>query len=189
MNKVIASLLIICMFSIANAQKVKKVASFDVAFGAKAGLNLATVTGNISDPSILVGIHFGSMAEVTINKQLAVQPEVLFSMQGATYSKKGNTQLNYLLFPVIGKYYIIENLSLEAGPHLGLLLTARDEGENIKKHISSTDVGFNIGAGYKLKNKINLGLRYSIGLTNINDNGGDKTNNAVLQLSVGYFFM
>jgi len=189
MNKVISTLIVVCMITITNAQEVKKVANFDVLFGAKAGLNFATVTGNVSDPSILVGIHFGGMAEISINKQLAVQPEVLFSMQGSSYNKKGNTQLNYLLLPVIGKYYIIENLSLEAGPHLGVLLSANDGGENIKKHISSTDIGFNIGAGYKLDNKINFGIRYSIGLTNINNNGNSKINNAVLQLSVGYFFM
>ena len=189
MNKVIVSLLAICVFTSANAQEVKKVAGFDVAFGAKAGLNFATVIGNVSDSSVLVGVHFGGMAEVSIDKQLAIQPEVLFSMQGATYSKKGITKLNYLLLPVIGKYYIIENLSLEAGPHLGLLLSARDGGKNVNKHISSTDIGLNIGAGYKLKNKINLGLRYSIGFTNINDDGHTKINNAVLQLSAGYFFM
>jgi len=189
MNKVIGSLLIVCMITMAKAQEVKKVVNFDVIFGAKAGLNFATVTGNVSDRSILVGVHFGGMAEVSINKQLAVQPEVLFSMQGTSYSKKGNTQLNYLLLPVIGKYYIIENLSLEAGPQLGVLLSARDGGENAKKNISSTDIGFNIGAGYKLDNKFNFGIRYSIGLTNINNNGNSKINNAVLQLSLGYFFM
>ena len=189
MNNVIVSLLVICVFTSSNAQEVKKVAGFDVAFGAKAGLNFATVIGNVSDPSVLVGVHFGGMAEVSINKKLAIQPEVLFSMQGATYSKKGNTLLNYLLLPVIGKYYVKENLSIEAGPHLGLLLSARDGGQNVKKNISPTDIGFNIGAGYKLKNNINLGLRYSIGLTNINNDGHTKINNAVLQLSAGYFFM
>lgn len=189
MNKVIALLITICMFTSVNAQEVKKVAGFNVAFGAKAGLNFATVFGDTSDPSLLVGVHFGGTAELTINKQFAVQPEVLFSTQGSSYSKKENIQLNYLLFPIIGKYYIIENLSLEAGPHLGLLLSARDGGENLKKHVSATDVGFNIGAGYKLKNKINFGLRYSIGLTNINNDSNNKINNAVLQLSAGYFFM
>jgi len=177
------------MLAMANAQEVKKIAEFDVKFGAKAGLNLATVTGNTSGASILVGIHFGSMAEVSINEHIAIQPEVLFSMQGSSWSKKGNTQLNYILLPIIGKYYIIENLSLESGPHLGVLLSANDGGENIKKHISSTDIGFNIGAGYKLDNKINFGIRYSIGLTNINNNGNSKINNTVLQLSIGYFFM
>jgi len=189
MKKVILSLLAVCMIAMVNAQEVKKIADFDVIFGAKAGLNFATVTGNVSNPSILVGVHFGGMAEVTINKELAIQPEVLFSMQGSNYSKKGNTQLNYLLLPIIGKYYIKKNISLEAGPHLGVLISARDGGGNVKKHISSTDVGFNIGAGYKLDNKINFGIRYSFGLTNINNDGNSKMNNAVLQLSVGYFFM
>jgi hypothetical protein len=189
MNKVILSFLAICVFASTNAQEVKKVADFEVIFGAKGGLNFSTVTGDTTDPSILVGVHFGGMAEISISEKLAVQPEVLFSMQGSSYSKRGNTQLNYLLLPVIGKYYIIENLSLEAGPHLGLLLSARDGGENVKKHTSSTDVGFNIGAGYKLENNINFSLRYSIGLTNINNEGNDRINNAVLQLSVGYFFM
>ena len=48
------------------------------------------------------------------------------------------------------------------------------EEKMLKKHVSATDVGFNIGAGYKLKNKINFALRYSIGLTNINDDSRTK---------------
>jgi len=189
MNKVILSIITVCMLTMANAQEVKKIVDFDVIFGAKAGLNFATVTGNVSDTSILVGIHFGSMAEVSINEHIAIQPEVLFSIQGSSWSKKGDTQLNYLLLPIIGKYYLVKNLSFEAGPHLGVLISAKDGGENVKKQISSTDIGFNIGAGYKLYNKINFGIRYSIGLTNINNNGNSKINNTVLQLSIGYFFM
>ena len=68
MNKVILLLIAICMFTSVNAQEVKKVAGFNVAFGAKAGLNFATVFGDTSDPSLLVGVHFGGTAEA-YNKQ------------------------------------------------------------------------------------------------------------------------
>src|SRR5690606_14285136 len=72
----------------------------DIKFGAKAGLNLANMSGDVEDNSIKLGLHIGGMAEIKISETFAVQPELLYSAQGAKFSD-GTLALNYLVLPVM----------------------------------------------------------------------------------------
>ncbi len=58
---------------------------------------------------------------------------------------------NYINLPVLAKYYIFEDFSIEAGPQIGFLLNAehevegdydssRDMKEDMKKDFKSTDL-------------------------------------------------
>ena len=61
----------------------------------------------------------------------------------------------------------------------------------IKDTCNSTDFGFNLGAGYDLNDTMSLGLRYTMGLTNVEkDVAGQASNskNSNIQLSFGYKF-
>ena len=58
-----------------NAQKVN--------FGVKAGLNLST--WNYDDASLRPGFHAGGFATVQFSRMFAVQPEVMYSMEGAEW--------------------------------------------------------------------------------------------------------
>lgn len=168
-----------------NAQKVK--------FGAKAGLNLAFVTGDdTEDFTPNTDFHFGVMAEWKISDKFALQPEVIYSGQGAdtNIDSEGVVSLNYLNVPIMGKYYVTKGLSLEAGPQIGFLLYTEGGSINFEDALKSTDLGVNFGVGYKLDNGLNFSARYNLGLSNIIDFDGvlDKNRNGVFQLSVGYFF-
>ena len=90
----------------------------------------------------------------------------------------------------MGKYYIAKGFSVEAGPQFGLLLSGKYEDVDVKDNFKTVDFGVNLGLGYKLNNGLNFGARYDLGLSNINNVNGnsDKFKNAVLQVSVGYFF-
>jgi len=48
----------------------------------------------------------------------------------------------------------------------------------------------NLGVGYKLENGLNFGLRYNVGLSNINDVEGSsaKFRNGTAQVTIGYSF-
>jgi hypothetical protein len=146
MKKLFLSALAACALSFSNAQEEKSSTSINVTFGAKAGLNLVTLTGDIEDTKTKAGIHFGAMAEISINDKFSVQPELLFSTQGANveysevfatvggivsavgnYEEKEN--LSYINLPIIAKYYVTEGLSLEAGPQIGFLVNAEIEEE------------------------------------------------------------
>lgn len=185
--KKIVSITVITVLTIVsiNAQDVK--------FGAKAGLNLAFITGDDSedlDPN--TDFHLGVMAEFKISDKFSLQPELVYSGQGAdtNIASEGSISLNYLNLPLIGKYYVTERLSLEAGPQIGVLLSTKGGTVDYKELLKPIDYGVNFGVGYKLDNGLNFTARYNLGLSNINDVDGfsDKNSNGVFQLSVGYFF-
>ena len=203
MKKIFLTAAAVFAFSFANAQDVK--------FGAKAGLNISSITGdNTEDVSSKIGFQVGGFAEIKISDKFAIQPELLYSAQGAksknselggTSIYKSTIKLAYLNIPLMAKYYVAEGFSLEAGPQLGFLLSAENEatvsfeGESEtesadnKEDFNSIDFGFNLGAGYDVTENINLGVRYSIGLSNIVKDSEDfKQNNSNIAIAVGYKF-
>ncbi|WP_447634977.1 porin family protein [Flavobacterium microcysteis] len=167
-----------------NAQKIN--------FGVKGGLNFASISGdNTKEIDPVAAFNFGLLSEIPISEKFSFQPEVMFSGQGYSFKGKDNLiALNYLNVPLMGKYYVTKGLSIEAGPQLGFLLSAKDEKKDVKDSFKTFDFGVNFGLGYKLENGINFGVRYNLGLTDINnlDNYSGKNKNGVLQVSVGYFF-
>ncbi|MDO5978795.1 porin family protein [Flavivirga spongiicola] len=163
----------------------------DVEFGIKGGLNFATVIGdNTSKDQTVTAFNFGAMAEIKISDKFSLQPELMYSGQGydTNIDSEGIIALNYLNIPLIAKYYVTKRLSLEAGPQIGFLLSTKGGTEDYKDLFKTTDFGVNFGLGYKLDNGLNFGVRYVLGLSNINDVGGVTNKNGVLQLNVGYFF-
>jgi len=180
-------ILVLAIFTVlgltnATAQKIK--------FGVKGGLNFATVSGdNTQGIDVVTAFNFGVLSEIPITEKFSFQPELLYSGQG--YSFNDNTvALNYLNIPLMGKYYLIKGLSVEAGPQIGFLLSAKNEKTDVKDAFKTVDFGVNFGLGYKLNNGLNFGARYNLGLTNINNLEGSsaKNRNGVIQLSIGYFF-
>ena len=188
-----------------NAQEVK--------FGAKAGVNFASISGDETDDlDGRTSFHFGAVAEIMISEKFSVQPELLYSAQGAksTYEdefekEEVTIKLDYINIPIMAKYYVAEGFSIEAGPQIGFLMNSEAEydytdkedsdfnesgTEDLKDQIKSIDFGFNLGLGYKMESGLNFGARYNLGLSDLwdIDTGGVKNQNSVIQISVGYFF-
>lgn len=158
-------------------------------FGAKVGLNISTLTGDVEDVKSKVGPLFGVFADYSISDKLSIQPELLFSMQGCkvesvyedeegSFDEDFSIKLNYVIVPIMVKFYLVEGLSLQAGPQLGFLTTAKADDEDMKDDVNKFDLGLNIGAGYEMENGLGVGLRYNFGLTNVNkeDYMGDAKN-------------
>ncbi|WP_026727601.1 porin family protein [Flavobacterium denitrificans] len=202
MKKIILSVAAIMAFGFANAQDAK--------FGIKGGMNLSTLTGDIEDPSSKVGFHVGGFAEIKLSEKFAVQPELLYSTQGAKekgeFEYEGNVydaeidyKLAYINLPIMAKYYIVDKFNVEAGPQIGFLVSAKAEAtvlgnsaeEDVKDSFKSVDFGLNLGAGYDFTDKFSAGARYNIGLSNMIDGEAAdyvKAHNGVFSLSVGYKF-
>ena len=183
-----------------------------IKIGAKAGLNIATLAGDLEDTKSLIGFHIGAVAEFEITEQFAFQPELVYSIQGTKQENDlglGGTifsgldddriTLTYINIPLMLKYYVADSFSLQFGPQVGFLMSAEYQGTNsggssynsdIKDMIKGVDFGLNIGAGYKTEFGLFADVRYNLGLADINDiDGGDKMKNAVISVSVGYYFM
>ncbi|GGD18537.1 porin family protein [Flavobacterium orientale] len=172
------------------------VAAQKVTFGAKAGLNLATLTGDIDGVKTIPGYHVGGIADIQITEKFSIQPELLYSLEGGKssffyedeftlFDTKERYELGYLNLPVMAKYHFADGLSLEVGPQIGYLLHANshydvninfgdeiniDESgkEDIKDFVEKINVGVNFGLGYQLKNNLFFQARYHLGLTDIN---------------------
>lgn len=173
------------------------VSAQDTTFGLKAGVNFAKIGGddiNSGDVEGLTAYHFGLVAEFGVSESFSVQPELLYSVKGYSFEDFGNSdtdvKLNYISIPVMAKYYIADGVSLEAGPQIGVLVNAKSGDEDIRDFINGLDYGVALGFGYKFDGGFNVSTRYTLGLSNINDENifNSKNQNNVFQLSVGYLF-
>ena len=212
MKRIILTVSAFFTLCLANAQEIK--------YGVKAGLNVSTLVGDFETESSLIGIHAGGFAEFKITDKFSIQPEILYSTQGAESKyyvadefsstlDERKIKLGYLNIPVIAKYFVFPGFSIEAGPQIGFLLSAKNEykfdnfinerftgsGEiDIKNQVKSVDFGFNIGAGYEFTDNIFIQARYTLGLTDVFEESyapavnDFKAQNSVLQVSFGYKF-
>ncbi len=189
------------IFGYSNAQ--------EASFGVKAGLNLANIVGDNTDGDMRYSFHFGGIAEIPLSQDFVFGPEVLYSSQGiknefseGSLTSKSELKLNYIQIPLMFKYFIADGFSLDFGPQVGFLNSAKhyfdvsDDGfsssgsDNVKKFYSGFDFGINGGLGYRLENGLFFQGRYNIGLANIldADSDGFKAQNSVLQFSAGFMF-
>jgi len=161
-----------------------------VQFGVKAGANFSTIT-SAPGSKTLVSFNGGALVKIPLVDALSLQPEVVYSGQGAKYDG-GKTTLGYINIPVLAKYSLPVGVFFETGPQLGFLLSAKDKVDgqdavDIKSGLKSTDLAWAFGAGYVIPD-VNLGVdvRYNLGLTKLAD--GSSSKNGVFQVGVFYLF-
>lgn len=204
-------------FTTAQAQEMR--------FGVKAGVNFANMSfkaGGFSiEPDARTAFHIGALVEFPVSDAFYIQPEILYNSVGSKYeesysedfmgveisvSEKSIVKLDYISIPIMAKYYFTEGFSLEAGPQIGFLMSAKEDFEftetamgqtaseseslDVKKHYKGIDFGLGIGAAYRLDMGLFFNARYVLGLSNISDvEDGDVTvKNNVFQISAGYSF-
>ncbi|WP_338647784.1 porin family protein [Flavobacterium sp. KS-LB2] len=196
MKKIILMVVMVFTVGFVNAQGKE-----DMAFGIKGGLNISTITNADVDgvnSKSLVGFHVGFFGEFVLSDKFSIQPEVLYSTQGTKIEFegiKGDLKLDYIAIPVMAKYYVADSFSLELGPQIGFLVSAKaksgGESEDVKDELKSTDVSLNFGLGYDITENFMIGARYNLGLTRLQDEllpGEDESKNSVFQISIGYKF-
>ncbi|HEY5747371.1 MAG TPA: porin family protein [Chryseolinea sp.] len=167
-----------------------------VSGGIKAGLNLANQTysgnGYTTSPSFLPALHGGVYLTAMFSEHLGLQPELLYSGQGA---KSGDykRQMAYINVPVLVRYNLNSLVSFHAGPQIGFLASAKDKvsssSTDVKDKFKSTDMSIAAGVGIDLPIKLNFSFRFVKGLSdiaNIDDTDNTKAKNYALQFSVGY---
>lgn len=163
-----------------------------VKFGVKAGVNFANQTGDAFDASGIdkegiTSYHAGLVAEIKLLDRFAIQPELLYSTQGATYkyaAEEFKNELGYLSIPVMAKFYLTDSFSLEVGPQASFLLSEKD---NVDFEDAETfEFGVNAGLGFKLTENFFVQGRYGLGLTDASKDADVK--NSTIQLSVGFLF-
>ncbi len=156
-----------------------------VRFGVKAGANYANFTGTDADGfDGLTSYHVGAILELNVLQNFSVQPEVLYSSQGAKSDGFDDVKLDYVTVPVLAKFYLItDKLSLEAGPQFAFLVN-----DNLDSTFETKDFDFAAvgGLGLNITNNFFAQARYVVGLTDTTKDAEIK--NSIIQLSVGYRF-
>lgn len=129
-------------------------------FGAKAGIDLASVKGEYGDVSATeseTGFYVGVFGQFDINEQFAFQPEVMYvSVE----------DLDQIHIPLMANYSVSEEFSVLAGPSLGIILDT-EEGVN------SLNYGLEFGAAYDITEEFLIEARYNIGLANLVEDAPD----------------
>lgn len=187
MKKIIlTSVITVCAIFAAQAQKIH--------LGVKGGLNIAQLSDFNGSGSRVSG-HVGGFVNFRL-RNLAIQPELLFSGQGEKYEVplvggERTVALNYINVPVMFQYYLIPEFYLEAGPQIGFLVSAKDKGGSttvdVKDGYNTADMGAAFGLGFKFPLGIGVYGRYNFGLTDIYDGNGDYKN-SVAQIGAFYTF-
>lgn len=158
----------------------------DLEFGIKAGANLASLKN--ADGKSKIGPLGGIFAEYKFAEKFSLRSEAMLSKQGA--KEKGNfetVKLNYVnLLPALARFYPVENLSIEGGPYVGLLLSKKG-GSLSKSDYRKIDFGAAFGLGYHIIEDVEIGLRYYLGLRDITKTTGE-IKNKIFQLALSYSF-
>ncbi len=169
----------------------------DAKLGLKAGLNVAhleSTLGNLNGSKL--GLNAGILAHIHINREWAVQPEVMYSSQGAKYisdNVEHDLSLNYLNIPLQLQYMFQNGFRIQTGPQVGFLTNVKDKvngnatGFFSSDDFKSVDISWTAGVGYQSVSGLGVDARYNFGVSNINDAGTSKLRNSVFQ--VGLFYM
>lgn len=155
--------------------------------GAKAGLNYANFSGTDIQTDAITSYHAGLVAEIKLLDKLSIQPELLYTTQGASYERAGTefkNELGYIAIPVLAKIYLSKTFSLELGPQASFLLSEKDE--FVAEDSNTFDFAVNAGLGFKITKSIFIQGRYVLGLTEVSTTTQSK--NSVVQVSAGFMF-
>lgn len=184
MKKILFTILSILIISSAvQAQHVN--------VGLKGGLNLYTILGdNSSSYDPIPGYHVGLLGHIHLTPVFALQPEIVFSTQGAKDKNNSDLQLdmNYINIPLLFQYMYDNGFRMEAGPQFGILASAKAGSTDVKSNYNDYDIGFSVGVSYvKPSTGFGYDIRYNHGLYNINVNDANKSYNRGIQ--VGFFYL
>jgi len=168
-----------------------------VNIGVKGGLNLYNIYNDRgASNDIKIGFHLGMLGHIHLARQWALQPEVVFSAQGAKYTAGGlDTKLNlgYINVPLLIQYMFDNGFRLQAGPQVGFLVSAKsninDSNTDIKSSFQKVEFGLGAGMGYvNPATGFGIDVRYNFGLSNINEDTVITSTNRGLQIGLFYLF-
>jgi hypothetical protein len=167
--------------------------------GVKGGLNIAELLTSKNQDVYINGndqsvknfprndFNAGLLVSIPLNSKWSLQPEAVYSQQGATarpsygyvVSASEQYKLGYVNIPVLLKYRSAVGLFAETGPQVGWLASAKvsetvvgvDDATNynVKSQFKSVDLGWTAGVGYLTPIDVGIDIRYNRGLSSINN--------------------
>lgn len=183
-------LLIILVFSLGL-----NLGAQDHPIGIKFGGNLSNLSGDGTDDiSSSINFQAGLFSEITMSEKFVLQPELLFSVYGfevgsGDFYENPNVRLNYVILPVIARFFVSETFCFDAGPQVGLLVTAKNGTgslADVKTAFNDKDYGVNLGMGLEITEVAAVSLRYYLGLADVSADENLNNKNRSLQLALQF---
>ncbi len=170
--------------------------------------NLASISvdpePSTEDYSSRLGFGIGAVVDRPLSSRIDLHAEPMFLQKGGKIKEGGNEatfKVHYFEIPVMFRYTFENSGTAKpyamVGPSFGFLLSAKadiKDGPEVdqKDETKGFDLGLGIGGGVKLPrgNKTFFAeARYVLGLSNINDEGGESdVKNRGLQVVTGVTF-
>lgn len=157
-------------------------------FGVKAGMNFANINDAAEGLDTRTGFHAGLFLGLKFNDKVALQPELLYSQQGAEFDA-GEFNLDYVNIPVMVKYYLVQGFNVQLGPQFGFVVNDEISFDDIAADFEAEDFDVSgvVGAGYDLPLGLRIDARYNFGFSDVFKNADGK--NGVFSLALGYSFL
>ena len=181
-------------------------ASAQLQFGAKVGVDATHFWGKDTPHGMQLNYQAGLMMEYKFNPHFAIAPEVVFAAQGGKHTRNVDLvetdctfHTNYINVPVMLKYYVSPAFSIDLGPQVGFnvysKMTAKGKTTNVeakwtedlKEDTKTVDFGVGLGGTYNLSDNAFVQARYTLGLINVFEGGGDCKHGNI-QLAFGMKF-
>lgn len=154
-------------------------------FGVIGGINFSNLyTKDASTADMIFGFNLGVFAKMPTTGILSIQPELFLTKKGAsvTYNSllvdgTANFNLTYLELPVLSLLKVSDHINLQFGPYVSYLIAGKVTNManihlfNFEQNIDASnynriDAGLILGMGVEV-HSMNMGVRYSYGLTKI----------------------
>ena len=161
-------------------------------FGLKLGANIANLKATVGSIGVTLdtklGFHGGGYFTIPAGKNFTIQPELVYSLEGAEFDQtNSNISLHMINLPLMFQYNT-SGFIVEAGPQLGFLLSAIEDGQDATSGYENINIGLGFGAAYRLRQGVGFSARYNLGLTGVaKDETQDVTvKSNVIQLGVTF---
>ena len=173
MKKIILTVFTLGIFTISNAQlREKGTVELTPQIGYSSSNYYDGDAGPANEP--ISGVAFGITGDYFFNNRWSLRTGLLFQTMGTEIESVDiEDKLSYITFPINANWHFgsTRKWNLNFGPSIGFLTSAKSEGVDIKDVFNSTQIGLNVGIGYKIEvsPKISILIDYQnmAGLTDI----------------------
>lgn len=187
----------------------------DVQLGLKAGVNFSKLNGSTWSGGYKAGLHGGAFLSANV-KKLGGQIEAYYSQASYTASgaelhkaslnagkmllkntadsaKNGEISVSYINVPLLLNLNLFGNATIQLGPQYTGVLSVKDKDNLLAdagSFLSNSDVSGVIGVWLNLPKKLNAGVRYTFGLSDMNFSSvGESWKNRNIQVHIGFSFL
>lgn len=201
----VALLLIVSLPALAQRNKVDGENEKFFRFGVKGGVNMNKITGRAYKDGFNFNFQAGAFLQFNFSNRFGLQPEVNFVQTSSEFSNDANdiyydlflggsqkkAKMNYLEVPLLLNINVGESkrVKLQIGPAYGGLLKQTVDSLKNNGNLYKNGEWAAIGGIWIQIPFVNLGARYKLGLTNLNDiDERQKWKSQSIQVFVGVTF-